>query len=184
MPLNQLIRNHYRTNCREHKFLSSLQTVWGIHRIRFHDPAGTIRNAKLVDGEIYFATGTYDLEAVDVLPPVQPSKIVCVGLNQSVMPKRLGWKTPDARFCSSRNQTCSPRTVIPSLLLGKKRIDYEAELGVVIAEQCQHVSEAEAMDMVAGFTVPTTSQTATTKRSSRTEFAGRRSTTRRRLIRS
>jgi 2-keto-4-pentenoate hydratase/2-oxohepta-3-ene-1,7-dioic acid hydratase in catechol pathway len=38
------------------------------------------------------------------------------------------------------------------LLAGKERIDYEAELGVVIGEQCRHVSQDEAMDVVEGFT--------------------------------
>jgi 2-keto-4-pentenoate hydratase/2-oxohepta-3-ene-1,7-dioic acid hydratase in catechol pathway len=35
---------------------------------------------------------------------------------------------------------------------GKERIDYEAELGVVIGEQCKNVTESGAMDVVAGYT--------------------------------
>jgi len=39
-----------------------------------------------------------------------------------------------------------------TLPAGKERIDHEAELGVVIGEQCRHVPEADAMDVVEGFT--------------------------------
>ncbi len=39
-----------------------------------------------------------------------------------------------------------------TLLPGKERIDHEAELGVIIGEQCRHVAEEDAMDVVAGFT--------------------------------
>jgi 2-keto-4-pentenoate hydratase/2-oxohepta-3-ene-1,7-dioic acid hydratase in catechol pathway len=39
-----------------------------------------------------------------------------------------------------------------TLLPDKERIDHEAELGVIIGEQCRHVDEADAMDVVAGFT--------------------------------
>lgn len=39
-----------------------------------------------------------------------------------------------------------------TLPAGKERVDYEAELAVIIGEQCRNVSEADAMDIVAGFT--------------------------------
>jgi 2-keto-4-pentenoate hydratase/2-oxohepta-3-ene-1,7-dioic acid hydratase in catechol pathway len=39
-----------------------------------------------------------------------------------------------------------------TLPAGKERVDYEAELGVVIGEQCRHVPADEAMGVVAGFT--------------------------------
>jgi 2-keto-4-pentenoate hydratase/2-oxohepta-3-ene-1,7-dioic acid hydratase in catechol pathway len=35
---------------------------------------------------------------------------------------------------------------------GKERIDYEAELGVVIGEQCRNVSQPNAQDVIAGYT--------------------------------
>ena len=35
---------------------------------------------------------------------------------------------------------------------GKDRVDWEAELAVVIGEQCKHVRAEDAMDVVAGFT--------------------------------
>jgi 2-keto-4-pentenoate hydratase/2-oxohepta-3-ene-1,7-dioic acid hydratase in catechol pathway len=39
-----------------------------------------------------------------------------------------------------------------TLPAGKERVEWEAELGVVIGEQCRHVDAADAMDVVAGFT--------------------------------
>lgn len=41
--------------------------------------------------------------------------------------------------------------VIPSV--SPKQIDWECELGVVIGRTCRHVTEAEALDYVAGYTV-------------------------------
>ena len=125
----------------------------GVHRIRFRDPAGSIRNAELTDGEIHCATGTYDLEAVEILTPVEPSKIVCVGLNYERHAEESGLEVPDRPllFLKGPNTLAGHGDTIP-LLPGKERIDYEAELGVVIAEQCRHVSEDTAMDVVAGFT--------------------------------
>lgn len=125
----------------------------GIHRIRFRDPAGTIRDGTRTDGKIHCATGNYVLEAVDVLPPVEPSKIVCVGLNYERHAKESGLEVPNRPllFLKGPNALAGHGATV-SLLPGKKRVDSEAELGVVIAEQCRHVSEDEAMNVVTGFT--------------------------------
>jgi|APHM01.1.fsa_nt_gi 2-keto-4-pentenoate hydratase/2-oxohepta-3-ene-1,7-dioic acid hydratase (catechol pathway) len=56
-------------------------------RVRFRDAAGTVRTGSWtvgtpgVDGWITAAGHAYDPETVVVLPPCEPIKIVCVGLN-------------------------------------------------------------------------------------------------------
>lgn len=124
-----------------------------MHRIRFRDPAGTVRNGELVDDEIRFGTETYDVSAVDVLPPAEPSKIVCVGLNYERHAAEAGMEVPDRPllFLKPPNALAGHGDTVP-LLPGKERIDYEAELGVVIGEQCRNVAEEDAMDVVEGFT--------------------------------
>lgn len=124
-----------------------------MHRIRFRDPAGTVRNGELVDDEIRFGTETYDATAVDVLPPAEPSKIVCVGLNYERHAAEAGMEVPDRPllFLKPPNALAGHGDTVP-LLPGKERIDYEAELGVVIGEQCRNVAEEDAMDVVEGFT--------------------------------
>ena len=47
---------------------------------RFRDEAGNVREGEWTDDGIVFGGETYDPDEVDVLPPVEPSKIVCIGL--------------------------------------------------------------------------------------------------------
>ncbi len=136
-----------------------------MHRVRFRDPDGEVRTGKWdadtsritanagPTGRVAFPDDTYSPEDVDVLAPTEPSKIVCVGLNyadhaaeqDSEIPERpmLFLKGPNT--VASHNQTVE-------LLPDKERIDYEAELGVVINTACRNVTEEEAMDVVGGFT--------------------------------
>lgn len=87
--------------------------------------------------------------------PVEPSKIVCIGLNYH------------AHVTASFSADKPPEYPLvflkpPSAIVGpgdaiihpaeSERVDYEAELGVVIARTAHRVSEAEAADYIFGFT--------------------------------
>ena len=124
-----------------------------MHRIRFRDPAGSVRIGEYHGDEVSFAGRRYDVEAVDVLPPSEPSKILCIGLNYAAHAAESGSEVPDRPliFMKGPNALAGHGDSIP-LLAGKDRIDYEAELGVVIGEQCRHVDREDAMDVVEGFT--------------------------------
>ena len=135
--------------------------------VRFRDPAGSVREGRWIDadgtpagtdvagdgGRIAFADRTYDPAEVTVLPPVEPTKIVCVGLNYADHAAERDSTVPDRPklFLKPPNAVAAHRSAVP-LLPGKDRIDYEAELGVVVGEQCRNVDPAEAMDVVRGFT--------------------------------
>ncbi|MEF8887392.1 MAG: fumarylacetoacetate hydrolase family protein, partial [Haloarculaceae archaeon] len=136
-------------------------------RVRFRDSAGTVRTGEWVDadgepadtatcgagGVIEAAGRTHDPAAVDVLPPVEPSKIVCIGLNYADHADEQDSDLPDRPllFLKGPNALASHGGEVP-LPAGKERVDYEAELGVVIGQQCRNVPEEEAMDVVAGYT--------------------------------
>jgi 2-keto-4-pentenoate hydratase/2-oxohepta-3-ene-1,7-dioic acid hydratase in catechol pathway len=124
-----------------------------MHRIRFRDPAGSVRTGEYHGDEVSFAGRRYDVEAVDVLPPSEPTKILCIGLNYAAHAAESGSEVPDRPliFLKGPNALAGHGDSIP-LLAGKERIDYEAELGVVIGEQCRHVDREDAMDVVEGFT--------------------------------
>ena len=121
--------------------------------IRFRDPAGSVRRGRLEDGTVQFGDDSYELDTVDVLPPCEPSKIVCVGLNyadhaaerESELPERplLFFKTPN---------TVAAHGSTVTLPKGKERVDWEAELAVVIGEQCRNVAVDEVTDVVEGYT--------------------------------
>ena len=132
-----------------------------MRRIRFHD-GDDVRLGELVDDEIHafpndgsriVGEETFDPSAVDVLPPCEPSKIVCVGLNYADHAAERNSEIPDRPLLFLK----PPNTVAAhgddlTLPTGKERIDHEAELGVVIGERASEVDADDAMDHVAGFT--------------------------------
>jgi 2-keto-4-pentenoate hydratase/2-oxohepta-3-ene-1,7-dioic acid hydratase in catechol pathway len=130
-------------------------------KVRFRDPSGSVRDGEWLtedgpagtDGTIVFADREYDPSAVEILPPCEPTKIVCIGLNYADHADERDSDLPDRPllFLKPPNTVASHESEI-RLPAGKERIDYEAELGVVIGEQCRNVSESEAMDVVAGYT--------------------------------
>jgi len=130
-------------------------------QVRFRDPAGSVRTGEWLEddgtagsgGAIAFGGQQYDPSEVDVLAPCEPSKIVCIGRNYAAHADELDSEIPDRPllFLKPPNTVASHGSDV-TLPAGKDRIDYEAELGVVIGEQCRNVAESEAMDVVAGYT--------------------------------
>lgn len=123
--------------------------------VRFRNPAGAVRKGKWSKGdeEIRFGGDRYSMSEVNVLPPCEPSKIVCVGLNYADHAEELDKEPPDRPrlFFKPPNAVSSHESTV-TLPAGKERLEYEAELAVVIGRQCREVSEDEAMDVVEGFT--------------------------------
>ncbi|WP_339103221.1 fumarylacetoacetate hydrolase family protein [Haloterrigena salinisoli] len=123
--------------------------------VRFRDPAGAVRRGEYEDGYVHFGNESYALEddAIDVLPPCEPSKIVCIGRNYADHADEMGSDVPDRPllFLKPPNAVAGHGDTVTAPA-GKERIDYEAELGVVIGEQCRHVPVSDAMDVVEGFT--------------------------------
>jgi 2-keto-4-pentenoate hydratase/2-oxohepta-3-ene-1,7-dioic acid hydratase in catechol pathway len=86
-------------------------------------------------------------------PPVhRPSKIVCVGLNYAQHAKESGMELPEepVLFFKATSAICGPNdpVIIPK---GSEKTDWEVELAVVIGQRASYVSEAEAMQHVAGY---------------------------------
>jgi 2-keto-4-pentenoate hydratase/2-oxohepta-3-ene-1,7-dioic acid hydratase in catechol pathway len=121
-----------------------------MRHVRFRDPAGAVRRGEWTDEGIVFADRTYDPDAVDVLPPVEPTKVVCLAGNYVA---HAGGDPPErpSLFLKGPNAVAGHGDTV-TLPAGKEEVDYEAEVGVVIGEQCRHVAAADAMDVVAGYT--------------------------------
>lgn len=124
-----------------------------MHKVRFIDPAGSVRQGTWTAEGPRFGSRTYDLDEVKLLAPCQPSKIVCVGRNYAEHAAERGADVPDRPhlFLKPPNTVAAHGDVL-TLPAGKERVDPEAEVGVVIGEQCRHVDRADAMDVVAGYT--------------------------------
>ena len=84
------------------------------------------------------------LDDVNLLAPVTPSKIVCVGRNYRDHARELGNEVPTEIliFLKPPSAVIGAREaiVIPSI---SQRVDFEGELGVIIGKQCRNVSEKE-----------------------------------------
>ena len=100
--------------------------------------------------------GLYDLTAVERQAPITgPEKIVCVGLNYVDHAEEGGNPIPETPVLFSKFPTTitGPDSTVswdPELT---EKVDYEAELVIVIGEETRRVDESEAMDHVAGFVV-------------------------------
>lgn len=102
---------------------------------------------------IGFSGESYELCTVELLAPVVPSKIVAIGVNYADHASELSLALPPSPliFLKPPTSVIGPgdEIVYPAM---SARVDYEAELGIVIGRRCKDISLAEAMDYVLGFT--------------------------------
>lgn len=121
--------------------------------VRFRDPSGYVRNGKWTENGIIFSGKEYDKNKIEILPPVDPTKVVCVGLNYKDHAEETNSEIPERPmlFLKTPNTITGHEDLI-ELPSGKERVDYEAELAVVIGKQCKNVDKEEAMEVVRGFT--------------------------------
>jgi 2-keto-4-pentenoate hydratase/2-oxohepta-3-ene-1,7-dioic acid hydratase in catechol pathway len=97
---------------------------------------------------------THSLDSVELGPPVpDPDKIICLGLNYREHAAEGGLKVPDVPvlFTKFRTSLTGPYGEIVLPEAASDRVDYEAELAVVIGRTAKNVSEDEALDYVAGY---------------------------------
>ena len=108
-----------------------------------------------LDGDLF---GRYDAGPVmpaglQLLPPVMPSKIVCVGLNYKDHAGEVGKALPPEPllFIKPATAVIGPGDTI-LMPPGVGRVDHEAELGIVIGRRAHRVPRARAWDYVLGLT--------------------------------
>jgi len=93
------------------------------------------------------------LSEVELLPLVRPSKVVCVGLNYHDHARELGLALPEepVLFLKPPSSVIGPgdAIVLPAC---SERVDYEAELAIVMGKSARFVTEAEALRHVFGYT--------------------------------
>ena len=89
----------------------------------------------------------------EVLAPVSPSKVVCLGANYKkhaeelsldVLPEPTIFLKPASSVIASGDSIVYPASAT--------KVDYESELAVVIGKRAKHVSEEDALSYVLGYT--------------------------------
>lgn len=81
----------------------------------------------------------------------RPSKILCAGLNYRKHAEESGAAVPTEPILFSKFENTLVGTGATVDLAGLDRVDYEAELAVVVGTAARHVSEERALDHVLGY---------------------------------
>ena len=118
-------------------------------------------------GDRLSESGLADIATIDpsVLPKIEGpvrigpcvggvGKFICIGLNYSDHAAETGLDVPSEPiiFMKATSAICGPNDPI-ILPRGSEKTDWEVELAVVIGKRAKYVSQAEAMDYVAGYCV-------------------------------
>lgn len=133
--------------------------------IRYQDQQGIVGYAaQQADGTALKLIGdichspqltTEPAEVAKLLAPIQPSSIICIGLNYRRHAQETGAKIPEypVVFFKGINTLLNPgeSIQIPTHLRSDE-VDYECELAVVIGRACKNVGRADALSYVLGYT--------------------------------
>lgn len=98
-------------------------------------------------------TSPIDLAAVELHPPVpNPGKILGIGLNYADHVAESGMPKPEHQLWFNKQHNCvnGPYADI-NLPAVSERVDYEAELCVIIGKRCKHVPKERAREVIAGY---------------------------------
>ncbi len=120
---------------------------------RFFETDGVKRLITWLSKEIDACPKVAETERLGA-PIGRPSKIVCVGLNYAKHAKESGMELPKepVLFFKATTAIVGPNddVIIPK---NSVKTDWEVELAIVIGKKASYVSEAEAMDFIAGYTI-------------------------------
>jgi len=88
-----------------------------------------------------------------LLAPVAPSKIVCVGRNYAAHAQELGNQVPDEPllFLKPPSALVGPGAAI-AIPAASQRVEHEAEIGIVIGQRLAHVGAHDALRGIFGVT--------------------------------
>jgi 2-keto-4-pentenoate hydratase/2-oxohepta-3-ene-1,7-dioic acid hydratase in catechol pathway len=94
------------------------------------------------------------LADVQLLAPVpRPGKIICIGLNYRDHAAESKMPVPESPITFSKYTTCVTHPSAPVYLpRTSEKVDYEAELAVVLGRRAKHVPRERAFDYVLGYT--------------------------------
>lgn len=114
------------------------------------------RTALRIDGELAgaFQVTGYRIPIDQLLAPIVPTDILCIGLNYRKHAKESGSELPvhPLLFIKASNTLNNPGDPIRIPRLSNQ-IDYEGELVIVMARDAKNVSKARALDYVLGYTI-------------------------------
>jgi 2-keto-4-pentenoate hydratase/2-oxohepta-3-ene-1,7-dioic acid hydratase in catechol pathway len=116
------------------------------------DKVGPVEGSPL--GEFRRLEANISIDSVQLLPPILPSKIICVGRNYAAHAKEHGADIPEIPliFLKPPSSIIGPGDTI-LLPPQSQQIEHEAELVVVIGKRGRWISLNEARSFIFGYTV-------------------------------
>ena len=95
----------------------------------------------------------FDLKDITLQNPCEPSKVVAVGVNYAAHADEMKNELPKnpILFIKPSTTVIGPKEII-QYPKNATRVDFEAELGVVIAKTCKNVTEENAAEYIFGYT--------------------------------
>lgn len=120
---------------------------------------GTLANARVQPhaGEMFGVCDPFgdplDINALSLLKPVEPTKVIALWNNFYALGAKLNLSTPEEPLylLKAPNSFSGPDCIIGKPRCGGKVV-FEGELGIVIGKTATAVSETEALDYVFGYT--------------------------------
>lgn len=95
----------------------------------------------------------YNVEDLEIMPPVSPSKVVCVGLNYKDHAAELNMELPEEPIIFIKPSTSVvghlDSVIYPT---SSSQVDFEGELGIVISKEAKNVKSEDAADFIGGYT--------------------------------
>jgi len=117
--------------------------------------AGVIKKIKGQIFNDYSVTGdTISPEGVEILPPVNPPNIIAIGLNYKQHARESGHSLPERPviFLKATSSLTGPESNILLPLIAPEKVDYEAELAVIIGQKAKNIEPEAAADFILGYT--------------------------------
>ena len=96
----------------------------------------------------------YELDSLEFLPAVYPSKILAIGRNYAEHAAEGGAELPKAPLLFNKLPNALSAHNAPIVLpIISEQVDFEAELALIIGRTARRVSEAEALEYVFGYSL-------------------------------
>ena len=123
------------------------------------DPARSSLRELIAEGRIAdleeVVAAAENLTNRELLPPIpDPEKIICIGLNYRKHAAEARQEPPQSPtiFGKYRNALAAPGATV-TLPASSSKVDYEAEVAIIVGRRAKGVDPAAALDHIAGYTL-------------------------------
>lgn len=110
-----------------------------------------------IEGDLFadFQVSSRPIDNYELLAPIEPKAILCIGLNYRQHALETNAPIPKFPVLFLKTPATVQHPSKPILLprhLRSEQVDYEGELAVVIGKRCKNATRENALDFVLGYT--------------------------------